>query len=93
MNYSSLILTLGLLAATALPVAARIRCDGDFQIVEGREVATPYCSDQSLVRVAREHGDDVSGRDVRANPGLKAGVCRFVGSSPSISSDCADSED
>lgn len=93
MNYSPLALALGLLAATALPAAARIHCDGDFQIVEGREIATPYCSDQSLARVAREHGDDVSGRDVRANPALKAGVCRFVGSSPGVGSDCADSED
>lgn len=87
------VLVLGLLPVLATPAAAHIACDDEFQIVAGHEIATPYCGDRALARAARQDGKMVRGRDLRANPGLKAEVCRFVGKNPSVSSDCADSED
>jgi hypothetical protein len=86
-------LMFGLLPMVATPALANIACDDDFQIVDGREIATPFCSDKALARAARRDGDKVTGREIRSNPGLKAEVCRFVGSNPAVSSDCADSED
>ena len=84
---------LGLLPLLATPAAAHIACDGDFQVVHGREIATPYCADRALARVAREYGYEVSGRQVRANPATKDEVCRFVGDDPAVYGDCNDTDD
>jgi hypothetical protein len=58
---------------------ARIPCDGNFQIVDGRPVATPYCRDWNLVRVARTYGWRVSFEDIRYKESVKAQVCRAIG--------------
>ncbi len=81
-------LILGALPLLATPAAAHIACDGDFQVVEGHEIATPYCADKALASVARKYGDNVSGRQVRNNPGTKDEVCRFVGDDPAVRGDC-----
>lgn len=85
-------IVLGLPVLLAVPAAAHIACDGDFQIVEGREIATPYCADKTIARVARQLGDNVSGRQVRNNPGTKDEVCRFVGNDPAVYGDCANTD-
>jgi len=94
MKVFTAVMMLGLLPATAAtPALANISCDGDFQIVDGREIATPFCADRALARAAQRDGDKVSGREIRDNPGLKAEVCRFEGSNPEVSTTCPDSED
>jgi hypothetical protein len=41
--------TVALLSAASFqPAAARIRCDGDFQITQYGPIATPYCQDQEI---------------------------------------------
>src|SRR5262245_43804768 len=35
---------------------ARIICDGNFQVVNGQPIATPYCRELNLARVARGYG-------------------------------------
>ncbi len=74
--------TLGLagLIATTSGVEARIKCDGPFQVVRGAgAIATPYCEDEYLARVARGYGIRVSGRAIRSNPSRKEEVCRAIG--------------
>jgi len=88
-----LLLFVGTLAAFATPAAAHIACDGDYQIVEGNEIATPYCSDRTLARVARERGARVTGREVRSNPAIKDDLCRFVGDDPRLTTECAGDND
>jgi hypothetical protein len=88
-NLASMLI-LGLLPVLATPAAAHIACDGDFQVVEGREIATPYCADKALAKVARERGDQVTGGQVRNNPATKDEVCRFIGGDPRVSGDCID---
>ena len=38
-------------AALIQPAAARILCDGEFQIARYGRIATPYCGDQVIARV------------------------------------------
>lgn len=57
---------------------ARIRCNKDYQIVQGNEIHTPYCADNYLAKVAREYGIRVSNSQIRNNPNKKAEVCRLI---------------
>lgn len=80
------------LAATAMaaPAAeAGIRCTRDgYQVVQGNQLATPYCQDNLLGRVAREYGMRVSDAAVRGNPNLKREVCRLVGRDIRVQHNC-----
>lgn len=75
----------GLLIAIAAGVVApqsalaKIKCDGAYQVVSGNLLATPYCQDNNLARVARSYGLRVSDRDIRQNPNRKRYVCGIVG--------------
>lgn len=64
--------------ALAGSVDARIRCNKDYQIVQGNEIFTPYCADNYLAKVAREYGIRVSNSQIRNNPNKKAEVCRLI---------------
>lgn len=66
-------------ALAVAPAEAAIRCNGPYQIVQGRELATPYCQDGYLAHVAREYGMAVSASAIRYNPNVKRDVCRFIG--------------
>ncbi len=57
---------------------ARIKCRGDMQIVNGQPIATPYCEDQYLAKVARQYGTRTSAARIRNNPNHKKEVCRLV---------------
>ncbi|MFM1814972.1 MAG: hypothetical protein RLZ98_1667 [Pseudomonadota bacterium] len=65
--------------AMSVPAEARIRCDGPWQIVNGRHIASPYCGDEYLARVARQYGMRVSGRALRRSFALKQETCQLVG--------------
>lgn len=72
------------IAATSLgptmQAEARIRCNGAYQIVRGQgEIATPYCEDQYLARVARSYGMRVSAAVIRRSEYEKEQVCRAIG--------------
>ena len=68
---------------------AKIVCRGQFQIVDGQAIATPYCEDSNVAAVAREYGIVVSASEVRRNPGTKARICRFIGHDNRVRSACA----
>ena len=69
---------------------AHIVCHDGFQVVNGREISTPYCNDNYVAEVARKHGMHVADEAVRNNPSLKNQICRFVGSDIRIEDYCAD---
>ena len=54
--------------------AFAVECRGNFQIVNGQEISTPYCRDAHLAKVA-----GVSADKVRNNPNFKEEVCRHHG--------------
>ncbi len=84
----AVMLALGGVPAAVGCAAAKIACDGPYQIVAGSSIATPYCSDSYLAKVARKYGNRVTGREVRNNPATKDRVCGFVGADPSVSGIC-----
>ena len=71
--------------ALALPVAlvhpaqSRILCDGNYQIVDGSPISTPYCREQNLVRVAHSYGIRVSLQAIRDSESTRRSVCAAVG--------------
>lgn len=93
----ALALPLGLgFAVEARPHAAArgaIVCQDEFQSVEGQQIATPYCEDSYIAKVAREHGHNVSGAQLRRNPGLKDETCRLVDADKRVGHFCGGTED
>lgn len=72
------------------PADARIKCVDGNQIVSGSPIATPYCQDELVAKVAREHGMKVSAASIRNNPNLKRNVCQLVGRDNRIYIACID---
>jgi hypothetical protein len=58
--------------------ACAITCHGDFQVVNGEEISTPYCRDNAVAAVAREYGYHVSDKTVRNEPARKEERCRYL---------------
>jgi hypothetical protein len=76
--------------ALAGPAEARINCVNGNQIVNGVPLATPYCQDELVAKVARERGVKVSANEIRNNPNLKRNVCQHVGRDNRIYMACID---
>jgi hypothetical protein len=93
MNRSKIIASLavasGLLVLAQSGAEARIACDGDFQLVNGLPVATPYCRDMNLVKVARTYGWKVSFDAIRYSESTKSQVCRAIGHDNRVQEVCA----
>ena len=77
-------------AACGGPAEARIVCREGFQVVNGREISTPYCNDNYLAAVAPQYGVKASDEEVRNNPSLKDRICRLAGSDIRIMNYCPD---
>ena len=84
------------LAATALlaislasPAAARIECRGNFQVSKYGLIATPYCEEEQIARVARSYGATVTGAEVRNNPLKKVYLCQVYGYDTRLKGSCA----
>lgn len=55
------------------------RCDGDFELVRGSWVSTPYCRAVQIAEVARESGmQDVSAAKLLRHRAFAEEVCRFL---------------
>ena len=76
---TSLVLASGLFVFAQGGADARILCEGNFQNVNGLAVATPYCREMNLARVARSYGWKVSDDAIRHSESTKAQVCRAIG--------------
>ncbi len=62
---AALVATVVLAVATASPAAARIQCQGNFQVSKYGLIATPYCEEEQIARVAQSYGARVTGAEVR----------------------------
>jgi hypothetical protein len=76
------------LCCVASQARAAIVCDGNFQIVDGMSVSTPYCQDETLAAAWRAHGFKISGAQVRRSPELKREIC--VSQASASDTSCAD---
>lgn len=78
-----------LFALTAVsPAAARIECRGNFQITKYGPIATPYCQEEEIARVARSYGYRVSGAEVRNNALKKVYLCQIIGNDVRLKGSC-----
>ena len=78
--------TIALLSAASLhPAAARILCDGEFQITKYGPIATPYCGDQ----VANSYGWRDSAAQVGTNPLAEVYICQTLGTDWRLQGPCA----
>jgi hypothetical protein len=84
----ALLIGAGAVLLAAAPAEARIRCDGNYQIINGQPHATPYCQDENLAQVARTYGMRVSGSAMRNSPSEKQRVCQFIGSDIRVREAC-----
>lgn len=76
----------GMACAASQPRGA-IRCDGNFQMVNGASVSTPYCQDEALAAHQRKQGSKVTGSEIRSHPDLKREACTLA--SPENETACA----
>ena len=75
--------------AAADPAAARIECRGNFQITKYGPIATPYCEEEQIARVARTYGFNVTGSQVRNDPLKKVYLCQVIGGDVRLKGSCA----
>lgn len=66
------------LAVTSVSPAFAITCHGNYQVVNGQEISTPYCRDNALAAVARASGFHVSDSTIRNSPARKEEICRYL---------------
>lgn len=77
------------LVAGPEPAAAKIQCKGIFQVTKTNGlIATPYCGDEEIARVARSYGWKVTGDQVRNDPLKKVYVCQALGGDVRIQGAC-----
>ena len=77
-----------LVISLALPAAARIECRGNFQMSKYGPIATPYCEEENIARVARSYGANVTGAEVRNNPLKKVYLCQVYGGDNRLKGAC-----
>jgi hypothetical protein len=85
---TSLVLASGLVALSQ-GAEARIVCEGNFQIVNGLPVSTPYCREMTLGVVARSYGWRVSDDAIRYSESTKSQLCRAIGYDNRVQEVCA----
>jgi hypothetical protein len=67
---------------------AAILCEGNFQILKGTAISTPYCQDENLAAIERTQGVRISGDAIREKPEVKHQAC--VNASSANETSCAD---
>ena len=74
-------------AVSLQPAAARILCHGQFQVTQYGLIATPYCGDEVIARVAHSYGWREAAT-VHTNPLSKVYICQTLGWDYRLQSPC-----
>ncbi len=77
-----------LAVSLASPAAAKIMCKGNFQVTKYGLLATPYCQEGEIARVARSYGANVTDAEVRKNPLTKVYLCQIYGGDSRLKGSC-----
>ena len=72
----------------ASAVSARIACQGNFQVTSQGLIATPYCEEEEIARVARSYGSDVTSAEIHNNALKKVYVCQIYGYDTRLKGSC-----
>ena len=68
--------------------AARIQCQGNFQISKYGPIATPYCEEEQIALVAQSYGWKTAA-EVHNNPLKKVYLCQVLGYDNRLKGSCA----
>jgi hypothetical protein len=71
------------------PTFARIQCQDSFQITKYGLIATPYCEEEQIARVAQAYGWKVNASEVHNNPLKKVCICQILGGDMRLQGSCA----
>src|SRR6516162_9317733 len=77
-GFTSLAAIMLLSTAQLQPAAARILCEGEFQVTQYGLIATPYCGDEVIARVAHSYGWREAAAEVGTNPLAKVYICQTL---------------
>jgi hypothetical protein len=69
--------------------AARIQCQGNFQISKYGPIAPPYCEEEQIALVAQSYGWKVTAAEVHNNPLKKVYLCQILGYDNRLKGSCA----
>ena len=72
----------------AEPAAAKIQCKGNFQVTGQGLIATPYCEEEQIARVARSYGWNGTASEVHNNPNTKVYLCQRFGRDNRLKGSC-----
>jgi hypothetical protein len=76
------------LAGVPEPAAAKIKCQGIFQVTKHGTISTPYCQELEIARVARSYGWKVTDAQVRNDPLKKVYICQALGGDTRLQGAC-----
>jgi hypothetical protein len=79
---------LALLAVGSELAAAKIQCQGNFQVTTQGLIATPYCEEEQIARVARSYGWKGTASQVHNNPNTKVYLCQRFGGDNRLKGSC-----
>lgn len=88
-SFASLAGIMTLAVVTSAPAVAGIQCKGNFQVTKHGLIATPYCEEEQIARVARSYGWNVTASEVHNNPNTKVYICRHLGGDNRLKGSCA----
>ncbi|HXV25601.1 MAG TPA: hypothetical protein VED46_15255 [Alphaproteobacteria bacterium] len=60
----------------------------NFQVSKYGLIATPYCQEENIARVARSYGMNVTGAQVRNDPLKKVYLCQIIGNDNRLKGAC-----
>jgi hypothetical protein len=70
------------------PAVAKIQCKGNFQVTKHGLIATPYCEEEQIARVARSYGWNGTASEVHNNPNTKVYLCQRFGRDNRLKGSC-----
>lgn len=76
-------------AVSAEPAAAKIQCKDNFQVSKYGLIATPYCEEEQIAKVARTYGWKVTAAQVHNDPLTKVQICQILGGDVRLKGSCA----
>lgn len=79
---------IGLVVAASPALAAKIKCQGIFQVTKNGLISTPYCQEEEIARVARSYGWKVTANQVHNDPLKKVRICRALGNDNRLKGAC-----
>lgn len=56
----------------------KLKCDGQYQLVQGNWISTTPCEESYLAKIARSYGVRVTVKQIRNNPNKKIEICEFL---------------